>query len=181
MEKKTIIVLWITLALFLLSACAASDISATPTQIGVGDIDTDTDIVDISLEQASAYYAVFENLYEIDPGLNSDCEYIAFDLTNVKLEDTSLLINLFQEFCDNNNYSMLLDDFEGLNQKGFIMDLSFPNGILIAFDDTELTNDTLVTDARKWRSGRGAIGCEYTVKLNNSTWEITGTANHWIS
>ena len=177
MKNPPIIILWITLALFLLSACAASDISEPSKQIG----EDDTDISDISSEQASAYYAVFENLYEIDPGLNSDCEYIAFDLTNVKLEDTSLLIGLFQEFCDNNNYSLLLDDFEGLNQKGFIVDLYFPNGIIIAFDDNELTKDTLVTAAHKWRSGLGAIGCEYTVKLKNSTWEITETANHWIS
>jgi len=166
MKKKTILSLLMTLAIFMLSACSTPD---------------DEEQERAYAGQADAYFVVFENLYEIDPGLNGDCEYIAFDLTNVKLEDTSPLIDLFQEFCDNNNYSLLLDDFEGLNQKGFIVDLYFPNGILIAFNDEALTNDTLVTAAQKWRSGLGAIGSEYTVKLVNSMWEITKTAKHWIS
>ena len=163
MKKKTVIILLMALSIVLLCACDAPDIAEPPEQ------------------QEGAYFAVFEKLYEVDPGLNGDIEYIAFDLTDVKLEDTSLLIGLFQEFCDNNGYSLLLDDFEGLNEKGYIQDLYFPNGILIAFKDNELTEDTLVIEARKWRSGRGAIGAEYTVKLEDSTWNITKIANQWIS
>jgi len=177
MKKKSILILLTVLAVVLLCACATSDIKESSEQSG----ENDTDIIEISAKQASAYFVVFENLYEIDPGLNSEIEYIAFDLTNVKLADTSLLIGLFQEFCDDNNYSLLLDNYEGLNQKGYIVDLYFPNGIIIAFEDNELTEDTLITAAHKWRSGLGAIGCEYTVKLENSTWNITKTANQWIS
>ena len=163
MKKKSMLILLMVSFVFLLCACDASNIAESPEQ------------------QEGAYFAVFEKLYEVDPGLNGDIEYIAFDLTDVKLEDTSLLIGLFQAFCDNNDYSLLLDDFEGLNEKGYIKELSFPNGILIAFKDNELTKDTLVTEARKWRSGLGAIGAEYTVKLEDSTWSITKIANQWIS
>jgi len=177
MKKKTIIFLLMAMVVFLLCACAASE--ATESS-GQSDED-DTNIIDMSMNQACAYFIVFEELYEIDPGLNSEIEYIAFDLENVKLADTSLLIGLFQEFCDNNNYSLLLDNFEGLNQKGYIEDLYFPNGILIAFKDDELTEDTLVTAASKWRSGLGAIGGDYTVEIEDSVWNITKIANQWIS
>ena len=173
MNKKSILVIMTTLLVFLLCACAAPGITEPSEQSGEGKT---------SIEgQERAYFAVFENLYEIDPGLNSEIEYIAFDLTNVKLADISPLIELFQEFCDNNNYSLLLDDFEGLNQKGYIEDLYFPNGICIVFEDNKLTKDILVTAAHKWRSGLGAIGGEYTVKLKDYTWNITEIANQWIS
>jgi len=177
MKKKSILILLTLLAVVLLCACAASIITESPEQSG----ENATNTTDISVNQASAYFVIFENLYEIDPGLNSEIEYIAFDLTNVKLADTSPLVGLFQEFCDDNNYSLLLDNYEGLNQKGYIVDLYFPNGIIIVFADNELTEDTLITAAHKWRSGRGAIGGEYTVKLKDSIWDITKIANQWIS
>lgn len=141
----------------------------------------DSDTASLSADQANAYFAVFEKLYEDDPGLNAESKYLAVDLTNVKLADTTKLVDLIQGFCDSNGYTLLQDTHEGLAEKGYIKDLYFEEGFLISFSDKDLSEDTLVTAAQKWRSGLGAIGAEYTVKKKNDTWEITKTDNSWIS
>jgi hypothetical protein len=132
-------------------------------------------------DQVGAYFSVFENLYAADPGLNTDSKYLVLDLTKVKLADTEPLILLMQNFCDESGYILMLDTIDGLKEKGYVIDLGFPEGFVITFDDVRLENKTLVTEAMKWRSGDGAIGAEYTVKLKNGTWEITKTDKSWIS
>ena len=132
-------------------------------------------------EQAGAYFSVFENLYTADPGLNTDSKYLVMDLTKVKLVDTEPLIALMQNFCDENGYIFMLDTIDGLKEKGYVIDLGFPEGFVITFDDMRLDNSTLVTEAMKWRSGDGAVGAEYTVKLIKGVWEITNTNKGWIS
>lgn len=140
-----------------------------------------SDNKNLSEDQANAYFAIFENLYGDDPGLNSESKYLAIDLTNVKLTDTAPLIELFQNFCNNNDYILLQDNFEGLEEKGYIEDLYFKDGFIISFDDMELNGVTLVTAANKWRAGDGAIGATFTVEKKNNLWEITKTENNWIS
>ena len=132
-------------------------------------------------EQAGAYFSIFENLYTADPGLNTDSTYLVLDLTEVKLTDTEPLIELMQDFCNENGYIFMLDTIDGLKEKGYVINLGFPEGFVITFDDLSLENDTLVTAAMKWRSGDGAIGARYTVKLKNDAWKIIKTDKWWIS
>lgn len=132
-------------------------------------------------DQAKAYMEVFYELYKQDPGLNGDIIYIALDLSDVLLTDTEPLIALMQAFCHANGFSLLLDTMDGLMEKGYILDLYFKDGIVIGFSDTRLTVNELVTSARKWRSGLGAIGADYTVAKSGFFWAITETGGFWIS
>ena len=150
-------------------------------QNAVGPDATDPDVAELAGNQAGAYFAVFETLYETDPALNADSAYLALDLTNVMLEDTEPLIVLMQDFCDDNGYTFLLDTIDALTEKGYIKDLYFEEGFVITFSDIQLDSNTLVTSAMKWRSGLGAIGADYTVEQSNGTWEITEMSNNWIS
>jgi len=127
-----------------------------------------------------AYYMIFEDLYAKDPELNENGRNIAVDLTNVRLSDKSLLIDMLQEFCDSNGYTLMLDDLVGLSQAGHIRDLLFVSGFLIIFEDVSLTPEKLVTSALKWRSALGAVGADYTVELKNDEWVIT-IENEWVS
>ena len=85
--------------------------------------------------QKEAYYAVFENLYTTDSGLNADSKYIVIDLTKVILADTEPLIELMQDFCNENGYILMLDTLEGLKETGYIVDLYFSDGFIIGFED----------------------------------------------
>ena len=133
-----------------------------------------------SADQANAYFLVFEHLYNEDQGLNGG-KYIAVDLTKAKVSDTAPLIDLLKGFCDTHHYTLMLDTFEGLKQKGYIKDLNFAQGILFTFNDQSLGETSLVTSAQKWRSGLGAIGADYAVEKKNGKWEITSVYNGWIS
>jgi ABC-type oligopeptide transport system substrate-binding subunit len=135
----------------------------------------------LAAEQAQAYFAVFQTLYEEDSALNSDSKYLALDLSKAKLEDTTPLIEKVQEFCEEKGYTLLLDNHEGLVEKGYVTDLHFEEGFIISFEDEKLNEKTLITNAQKWRSGNGAIGAKYTVKQKNGTWTITNTTDSWIS
>lgn len=135
----------------------------------------------LAAEHADAYFAVFQKIYEEDAGLNADSKYIAIDLTGAKLSDTSRLIEQIQGFCDDNGYELLQDTFNGLKEKGYIKDSYFEDGFLISLNNIELSKDTLVTTAQKWRSGIGAISVDYTVKKKSGSWVITKTENMMMS
>jgi len=132
-------------------------------------------------EQACAYFSVFENLYAASPGLNTDSTYLVLELTNAKLYDKESLIELMQDFCDENGYVLMLDSIDGLIEKGYVIDLGFPEGFVIAFDDVRLGNSVFITEAMKWRSGVDAVGAKFTVILRHHAWEIIKTDNSWVS
>ena len=131
--------------------------------------------------QAQGYWAVFEELYGEDEALNSEIQYLAIDRSKSKLEDKQPLTDLFEEFCSQNGLTLLLDNIEGLTEKGLIEDLYFKDGIVISFEDQKLTEEKLVTEASKWRSGLGAIGATFTVENQDGVWKITEEENYWIS
>lgn len=168
-RNAALIVLCLTFV-FLVAGCSQQngEISPTPEPTPVQ-------------TQAQGYWAVFEELYGEDEALNSEIQYLAIDLSKSKLEDKQPLTDLFEEFCSQNGLTLLLDNIEGLTEKGLIEDLYFKDGIVISFEDQKLTEEKLVTEASKWRSGLGAIGATFTVENQDGVWKITEEENYWIS
>ena len=172
-----------TLIALLVAACAATGLVAcakTPYVGGpyapAGSVGRTADPQD----QARAYAVVLEALYRQDTGLNGGT-YLALDLSQVQLAETAPLVAQVRAFCASHGYTLMLDTFEGLQSKGYIKDLSFADGFLVGFVDVSLTEDTLVTQAQKWRSGLGAIGGKYTVAKRDGMWSITSVTGQWIS
>ena len=134
---------------------------------------------------AEAYFLVFQYLFEADPALNHEIKYIALDLSEIKFQAQDVLIRLVEDFCAEFGFTLLLNDFEGLREKGYItfdpLPPRFQDGIIISFQDITLTDDTLVTKAEKWRSGRGAIGSTFTVEKTDGTWELLPLESMWAS
>ena len=135
----------------------------------------------VSQDQAKAYYVLVDYLYGLDPGLNSDAKYLALDLSEAKLADTAPLVTLVQGFCKDHGYILMLDSIAGLQEKGYVKDLYFPDGFVIGFKDVSLAPDKLVTNAQKWRSGTGAIGGQYTMEKKGQFWTLTDVTGEWIS
>ena len=134
---------------------------------------------------AQGYYQVFLELMDEDAGLQGGIKYIALDYKNALTENKKILEKLMEEYCIANGYELLLDDYEGLIEKGYInkQELYFPDGIIISFEDEKLLEDKLITNARKWRSGRGAIGATYTAIKVDGVWKVDEDATRglWIS
>ena len=138
-----------------------------------------------------AYFVVLLDLYFNHTPYGMNPKNVAVDLTNVKLADTSSLINLLQNHCNKNGVALLQDNFEGLRQSGYIVGSVsengephyhyFKDGFIIVFNDIELNQDTLVTSAYVWYGDLGASGLDYTIRLVNNSWEIAGIDNWWMS
>jgi len=156
-------------------------------------LDTPTDEPPLTSEQieidsenpARAYFVVFQYLFEADSALNYGIKYIALDLSEMIFEMPDKFIHLVEEFCDEFGFTLLLYNADELVEKGYIIDYPLPSiftdGIIISFRDITLTDDTLITEASKWRSGRGAIGATFTVEKVNSSWDMLPLEYMFIS
>ncbi len=156
MRKKLLILCF---SIFLFISCSKSEIPA----------------------ENNPYFIVFEDLYEDDKALNDDIKYISLDLSKSKSTDNSEIIELMENFCVKENLTLLQYDIKTLEDKGYIKELYFEEGIVISFEDAHVSDDKIITDASKWRSGLGAIGATFTLKKTGSKWSITNTENEWIS
>lgn len=122
------------------------------------------------------FSSVIDDLYEVDPGLNSDIDKIALDLTELTLisnADKAALANIVGNVYQK---EVIQGTFETLQEQGYIPkgELYFPDGILIKLSDTGMKMNAFNFTASKWRSGLGAYfytDCDASYK--NGTWTYT--------
>lgn len=122
------------------------------------------------------FSSVIDDLYKVDPGLNSDIDKIALDLTELTVitkADKAALANIV-----GNHYQMevIQGTLETLQEQGYIPkgELYFPDGILIKLSDAGMKMNSFNFTASKWRSGLGAYfytDCKASFK--NGTWSYT--------
>lgn len=123
---------------------------------------------------AGLYRQVINDLYVVDPGLNSDIEIMAFDFSAVsnitESEKTALIYSL------GNAYSLetIQGTFDELAEQGYIdkENVYFPTGILFSIEVTSRDGDNSFTfNAKKWRSGLGAYFFnDCTANKTNTGW-----------
>lgn len=104
------------------------------------------------------YQTVLNDLWNVDKGLNSDINIIAFDLskvTNLNEAEKSALV-----YAVSGSYGLqgIKGTFDELREQGYIGKdkLYFENGILFKLELTDVTEDSFTFKAEKWRSGDGA-------------------------
>lgn len=146
MKKLTAIILLLCL---LLTGCAAA-------------AETEPDYAEL-------YLQVFEDLWEVDSGLNDNIRYISVDLTEAPGELSSEKIaEITRAFAENHNIEGLTLTYEQLQEEGYLTDVG--DGRHYQWDDGVLftvTADGGKFDVQKWRSPLGAYFFEdCTVKWN---------------
>ena len=125
------------LALALLAGCGV--VSAKPSPASPAPSQTDTPPPEETTPPAEpspdksgaeyAYFLVFEHLFSVDPGLNGGINYLAVDLSSVCAADTDAITRLFEDYCKDNNLTLLLDTYAGLVDKGYIVSDAFEDGL----------------------------------------------------
>ncbi len=128
-----------------------------------------------------AYLAVFDWLWENDTALNSEIKYLSIDLTELPEQDAEALLPLMEAFCEEQELELLTKDFKQLEAEGYLDQLYFPDGVLIAFSEIEKEASRMRVSARKWRSGLGAIGADFEITKQEGIWQISSMENNWIS
>jgi hypothetical protein len=136
---------------------------------------------------ADAYYAVFKHLVSWYCRDNpSEGTILAVDLTNAIINDTESLLIMLQDYCIRYRCTLLLDNFDGLVEKGYIetwegSPVGFMDGFYIAFNDAQLSDSILVTSAHIYKGNLAAYGANFTVELKQDAWELELPNHFWVS
>jgi predicted small lipoprotein YifL len=131
------------------------------------------------------YMAIIDDIYQMDPGLNSEIDMMTFDTTGwVELTqiEKEIIFSLLKE-----KYGVEIVDatFDELAEQGLIdkEQLYFPNGIHIVISNMKFNDEknTITYSISKWRSGLGAVGSDQvTAEFDGMVWNITKDGM-WIS
>lgn len=120
------------------------------------------------------FVTVLEDLWETDPGLNTDAEILAFDLTEAALLTQEEKTALVERFAAAHDAEGRLATFDELVEDGLIEDLYFENGLLFTLKITDSSAKKFSFDLTKWRSGLGAyFFSDCRAKYSLGAWSYT--------
>lgn len=117
-------------------------------------------------------FNVICELYETDPALNHEINFISIDLSDFNFLNDSqknALSYLIESKFDTTVYQLTMKE---LIEEGLAEELLIPEGILFTFKCKDSNSSTLNFSCIKYRSGLGAIffdDCQ--AKLNNHKWD----------
>ena len=139
--------------------------------------------------QAEQYYHMFQSLYETSKDeINRlvDLKYIAFDTSKMKFENADILIKMFENFCDKNDFPILQHNFIELIDKGYMFinlekECIDWNGIVfVTIEDIEVTSITIKTEVSIRYGDLAGFGAIYTAELREGKW-IIKIVNEWMT
>ncbi len=163
------------------AARVAPDVSLTPASSAASAPVSSAVSEEVNPGGEYAFFAVIDRLWQEDTALNGDITYLSVDFNGIEDGEAAALTALLEDFCAEQDLTLLTLSYDKLVEDGYIEDLYFADGILFAFEEARLTDTTLNVSARKWRSGLGAIGGDFTVEKQDGVWSVAQTKNSWIS
>jgi len=133
-------------------------------------------------EKARAYAEIFNIIWEIDKGLNSDVKYINIDTSTFEDFTEEDKAQLFNYLAKKYNATILDKTFQELENEGYIQNLTFIEGINFKVGKyIKNTENEISFEGSKWASGIGAIGFTTKAEKINGTWKIIKCNMTWIS
>ena len=130
------------------------------------------------------YFAIIDDLYNEDVGLNSGISMIAFDTSkwiNLSKAEMEVLFNIVKEKY---KLDVINATFEDLEDQGLIINDGgkyFDEGILIELTNLEYKDSKeLIATVGKWRSGDGGVGWDAKASYKDDNWQVIRD-NTWIS
>lgn len=133
-------------------------------------------------EKARLYAEIFDIVWEMDKGLNSNVKYINIDTNTFKDFNKEDKEQLFDYISKKYNATIMDNTFQELESEGFIKDSAFIDGVSFKIDEyIKNTENEISFEGTKWASGIGAIGFTTKAEKNNSIWKIKMCNMTWIS
>ncbi|MCT4544463.1 MAG: hypothetical protein N4A63_13030 [Vallitalea sp.] len=141
--------------------------------------------VDIETEEESiwddVYSIALDSFITVDEGLNSDMEYIAINsqtLSNASDEDIIKIKDYFIKY----EVEIIDESFNILSEKGMVKKGNYIEGLLLEITDVNIISDNkVIIEGSKFRSGLGAVGVKSTVIKSNGEWQLKSADMTWIS
>ena len=142
-------------------------------------------------DRCALYFQVLEDLWDVDPGLNSDLTYLGVDLSQTSLSESERSAVAWA-FAGRHGAELVTGTWEELADQGYIdrENLYWEDGVL--FSITEKAEPVyfmpegmaaVTFDAEKWRSGLGAyFFCDCTsVQSADGHWDGYSVGSEAIS
>lgn len=118
-----------------------------------------------------------------DKELNSDMEFIAFDMSNfdgVNEEQKKAILNYFKDKYKVEVMNATMDELE--EQGYYNSDTQALEGVHLRIEKVDFKlNNNVLFEGSKFKSGKGAIGVESTVYYKNGEWKIKESKETWVS
>lgn len=128
------------------------------------------------------YSIALDSIMEVDPGLNSEMDFIAIDFTKIDRLKEATKKTILEYIKKKYKLDVMEATFEELKEQGFYNpDTSSLDGVLLRVEEVEFRmNDEVFFEGTKFRSGLGAIGIEGIVHFKEK-WQIKEITEIWIS
>ncbi len=129
------------------------------------------------------YSLALESIMESDQALNSNMEFIAIDMSNfdgLNEEEKQVILTYFK---DKYKVETMDATMEALKEKGYYHpDTLSLEGILLRIERVDFkSNNNVLFQGSKFKSGKGAVGVESTVHYKNEKWQIKESKETWMS
>ncbi|AIQ12534.1 hypothetical protein [Paenibacillus durus] len=132
-------------------------------------------------DMGELYSLALDAYMPIDQGLNGAMKFIAIDMSNFKdidETDKEQILKYFEKY----NVEVMEASYEQLKDKGLFDPQTMAlNGLLLRVEKTEISENQIVIEGSKYRSGLGAIGTKVIVQYKNGKWQVTKADTTWKS
>lgn len=147
----------------------ASELTVAPISYG----DDGIEVIGTLTNEADMYNVVLDYFIELDAALNSDMKYIAvnFDV-NIDDENKDNVLENLKKY----NVDIIEGNLEDLKAKGLGDEYGNLEGILLSISDIKIESENkIIIEGSKYRSGLGSVSAQVTINNDNGTWKIVAS------
>lgn len=137
---------------------------------------------DEEMPLAEIYSLALDALMEEDKALNDDMAFFAIDLSNFESLNETGKQEVLDYFSSNYDTDVMDTTFEELREEGYFNEATMSlDGILLRMEKVDISKSKVVFTGSKYRSAKGAIGMEVTLKKKGGKWQVTKSKMIWMS
>ncbi|RED66139.1 peptide ABC transporter substrate-binding protein [Cohnella lupini] len=127
------------------------------------------------------YIEAYESIMSLDSALSENIKYISLNMDNLESITDINRKEINDYFKGKYNIEIFNSSFKALEEKGFVKEGNYIEGVLLNIDSVDYKSNTSVNiSGSKFRSGLGAVGVEVKLNFRNGKW-ISETNSTWIS
>ncbi|WP_226673511.1 peptide ABC transporter substrate-binding protein [Rossellomorea aquimaris] len=129
------------------------------------------------------YTLALDALMEEDQALNSDMTFIAIDMSDLDGVDEEQKQAIMRHFRDEYKVEVMDSTMDELEEDGYYdTDTMALKGVLLRMEKVDFeSEDGVLLEVSKFKSGKGAIGLRLVVDYENGEWQLTEQDVIWIS
>ena len=131
------------------------------------------------INESDMYNVVLDYFIELDVALNNDMKYIAVNFdANIDNETKEKIKENLKKY----NVDIMEGNVEELLAKGLGDEYGNLDGILLSISDIKIESENkIIINGSKYRSGLGAVSTQVTVNNDNGTWKIEASEPEFAS